>query len=405
MSSSRTCWTMCIVKACSPRASIGEIERDEDHQAAGEPRRQAPAGRRRAGRRGPATAAPAAHVDARRARATRRIGPGSSVQWGSAATARATRADCGTRSRASAAGTFAPRALGRGVPSPASRQARARAAPPALRAGAAGLPGLRRAARRPARGAVRGLPRARCRGCASRCCPRCAPAGAPRRAAAPRRRARPRAWAPLAHAGPAAALVHALKHRGALRRGRRDGGAQIARATRRRRPAGPPAPALVPRARAGRARRRRARASTTPRGWPARSAARTGLAVCPMPAPGAAAPAQVGASRAAAPGGRPGPPWRSRGRLPPVRGRARRRRPDDRARPWRACAAALRAAGARRSLAITYARALSVPSGRGVPSATSASRREELHADRGQGSQRPRHRRASGARRAALQPQ
>src|SRR5829696_7101448 len=49
-------------------------------------------------------------------------------------------------------------------------------------------------------------------------CPRCALAahGGGARCRAPHG-APARSWAPLAHAGPAAALVHALKHRGALR--------------------------------------------------------------------------------------------------------------------------------------------------------------------------------------------
>jgi predicted amidophosphoribosyltransferase len=50
------------------------------------------------------------------------------------------------------------------------------------------------------------------------CCPRCAlPGHAPGRGCPAPPGAPARSWAPLVYAGPAAALVHALKHRGALR--------------------------------------------------------------------------------------------------------------------------------------------------------------------------------------------
>ena len=232
------------------------------------------------------------------------------------------------------AGTFALRRTRRGVPCTCVRQARAHAPPPALRAGAPGLPGLRRAAGRPARGAVRRLPRS-----AAVAARAVAARGAPCRRtaarAAPRRRARPRrSWAPLAHAGPAAALVHALKHRGALRAADAMAAALAANAPpgcwrprrgRRRPPSScrcRPTPGAGGRA-----------ATTTPRGWPPRSAGAPGWTSVRSCA--GRTPRRPRSARRARPAWRPGGcPWRSCGRLRPVRGSCSSttsRRPG---RPW-----------------------------------------------------------------------
>ena len=301
MSSSRTCWTMCIEKACSPRASIGETSatRMTRQPASHAARRQPPAAR------GPSWAAdgpPAAHVD-----------PDEHARRGGSGPGRASSGDR-RRPREPRGAIVAP---GRGAPRRGrSRPVALAAAFRHLRPGRLGpvLHHLLSALAPPgclACGAPPADPREvlcaaaaeRCRGCAGRCCPRCAlpaPAARAARAAGCARVA----WAPLAHAGPAAALVHALKLRGALRAAdamaAADGRERAAAAAGGARPRPDPAP--------GRPSSCRCRptpgaggrgATTTPRGWPARSAGAPGWTSSDPAAGRRAAPAQVGASRAA----------------------------------------------------------------------------------------------------------
>jgi ribosomal subunit interface protein len=158
-------------------------------------------------------------------------------------------------------------------------------------------------------------------------------------------------WAPLAHAGPAAALVHALKLRGALRAADAMAAALAANA-----PAGLLGGVLVPVP--ADPRRRRARGHDHAARLAAALAQRTGLDVCPTLRRARAAPAQVGASRTArlAPGRVPVAVVRS----PPPG--ARVVLVDDvqtTGATLAACATALRAAGVPSVLAITYTRALS----------------------------------------------
>jgi len=163
------------------------------------------------------------------------------------------------------------------------------------------------------------------------------------------------AWAPLAHEGPARALVHALKFRGALRLvdvmaaqvaanappGLLDGAALVP----------------VPTDRA----RRRARGFDHAARLAAAVGRRTGRPVEACLRRSGASRRQLGASRAArVSGGRVG--VAIRGVPPPVVALV-----DDvhtTGATLGACAAALRAGGARRVVAVTYARALSSP-GRG----------------------------------------
>ena len=232
-------------------------------------------------------------------------------------------------------------AVARAIRRPARRlraELTAALAPPACLA-------LPRAARRRRRARCACRAAARCRGCAARA----ARAARCRRRAAravPARGARStQAWAPLAHDGPARALVVALKFRGALPVARPDGGADGGRArrascSRRRARAGPAAPGAAP-----------ARAASTRRGCsPPRSRRARGLPVVACLRRGGRPPRQVGAGRARPPRGA-GRPAAAR-RAAPCRGaRCCRRRPHDRrdARRLRARAARAGAERSRRS--------------------------------------------------------
>ena len=252
--------------------------------------------------------------------------------------------------------------------------------------------------RRPTRCARRAA--RRCRGCAARAvrgarCRRRAGRAARRRAARSTR-----AWAPVAFEGPARALVHALKFRGALavagphgRADRRHGAGRPARGrgrARARADARRPSPAGA--------------GSTTPRGWPhavSGALAARSAAVCAAREPrrarlGArrAAAARAGRVRVEVCAARPGPSSCSSTTCT---------RP---ARRSTLCAARCAPPARARCAALTYARAL-CRSGEqsrryALPCERPRQRTEGLDADRGQGSQHLRHRRAPRARGEAL---
>jgi putative sigma-54 modulation protein len=187
-------------------------------------------------------------------------------------------------------------------------------------------------------------------------CPRCALAPHRDGARCPAPPGAPAwSWAPLAHAGPAAALVRALKHRGALRAADALAAAMAANA-----PPGLLAPGVVLVPVPADARRRRARGHDHAERLAVALGRRTGLDVCPILRRERAGPAQVGASR----------------RVRLAAGRVRVavvRSPPPGARvvlvddvqttgaTLAACAAAVRAAGVPSVQAITCTRALSGP--------------------------------------------
>ena len=192
-SSSRTCWTMCMAKDCSPSRSIGERAR---RRARAGPRRRRAGGRaaRRAGRAG-AHAAPARDVGHR--------GQTDERQGAGVERPRSVRSHCAGLSQS----------CGRGVTRRAPASAGAHRRPPAARLRRLGArsPGGPRRAGRPRLGArpagVLGLRRggggwpAAVLGLPGRSCASCAASAA--RAAACRRRA---AALPVAPAGARAGM-------------------------------------------------------------------------------------------------------------------------------------------------------------------------------------------------------
>ena len=133
-----------------------------------------------------------------------------------------------------------------------------------------------------------------CASCAATRCPRCGlPAPCAGRCSSPGS-ALARAWAPVAFEGPARALVHALKFRGAL--GVADAmAAQIVAGAPPGLLAAPAALVPVP----THPLRRRVRGFDHAGAWPPRSRARSGLVVTRCLARGGAPTRQAGASRAA----------------------------------------------------------------------------------------------------------
>jgi predicted amidophosphoribosyltransferase len=192
-----------------------------------------------------------------------------------------------------------------------------------------------------------------------------------------------RAWAPVAFDGPARALVHALKFRGALAVADVMAAQIVAGA-----PAGllGPGRVLVPVPTA--ASRRRARGFDQAERLAAAIGRRTGLPIARCLRRRGAATRQAGASRAArrAPGR---VVVRVHGEAPPIAVLI-----DDvhtTGATLEACARALLDKGSEDVCAITYARALRSRYGRRNVLARPVNDREDLHADRGQGSQHSGH--------------
>ncbi len=180
-----------------------------------------------------------------------------------------------------------------------------------------------------------------------RCCPRCA-LPQPCRACPARDAAYARAWSPLSHDGPARALVSALKFRGALPVADLMAAQLLASA-----PAGLLDGALVPvplhPARA------RARGFDQAASIAAALSRRSGLALAPCLRRGGRATRQLGAGRA---------DRLARGRIaihvagPPPRHAVLVDDVHTTGATFAVCAAALRAAGSERVVALSYARAL-----------------------------------------------
>ena len=205
------CWTMCIREGLLAEPVDGRDERRDECQA-GPPAKTS----RRHYRRGAravldAHAPPAGDVGRRRQADERQ---GTRVER-----PRSVRSHCARLSQSGGGGVTRSRASIGAVSTrlPAANPFRARRCSGALvgRARPARLLGVRRDGRSPASRCA-GAAGASCASCAGPRCQRCglpAPCG---RRCSPAGAALARAWAPVAFEGPARALVHALKFRGAL---------------------------------------------------------------------------------------------------------------------------------------------------------------------------------------------